>query len=178
MLSHSFQNISSTTDFWICPSCSSKDFLSRLYFTLHRLVTWGSAAATYIERLSKLQKRAARIILHAEFNAPSEHMFKELCWLSVPDRLRYNKAVLTYRAVNNLTPEYLSSLLKPVSQVHNFNLRSSENGFLFVPKTRTALCDGIFSCSAPRLWNALPRSTREANSLNAFKNNLKSYLRT
>ena len=37
-------------------------------------VTWGSAAGTHIERLSKLQKRAARIILNAEFNAPSEQM--------------------------------------------------------------------------------------------------------
>ena len=34
---------------------------------------------------------------------------------------------------HNLTPEYLSRLLKPVSQVHNHNLRSSENGSLFVP---------------------------------------------
>ena len=141
-------------------------------------VTWGSAASTHIDRLSKLQKRAARIILHAEFNTPSEHMFKELCWLTVPDRLKYNKAVLTYRAMNNLTPEYISNLLKPVSQVHNLNLRSSDNGSLFVPKTRTTLCDGSFSCSAPWLWNALPQTTRDANSLNGFKNSLKTYLRT
>ena len=68
-----------------------------------------------------MQKRAARIILHAEFNTPSEYMFKELGWLSVSNRINYNKAVLTYRALNNLTPEYISTLLKPVSQVHSLN---------------------------------------------------------
>ena len=57
--------------------------------------TWGSAASTHIERLSKLQKRAARIILHAEFNTPSDTMFRELGWVSVPNRIIYNKAVFT-----------------------------------------------------------------------------------
>ena len=141
-------------------------------------VTWGSASTIHIERLSKLQKRAARIILRAEFDTPSEYMFNKLCWLSVTDRLKYNKAVLTYRAVNNLTPEYISKLLKPVSHVHNLNLRSSVNGTLFVPKTHTTLRDGSFSCSAPRLWNALPQTIRETNSLNAFKRSLKTHLQT
>ena len=44
----------------------------------------------------------------------------------------YNKAVLTYKALNNLTPEYVSNMLKPVSQTHGLNLRSSENGDLYV----------------------------------------------
>ena len=65
-------------------------------------ITWRSAAGIHIERLSKLQKRAARI-LHAEVNAPSAQMFKELGWLSVTNRLEYNKAVLTNRALKNLT---------------------------------------------------------------------------
>ena len=119
-------------------------------------VVWCAASSTNIERqLTKLQKRAARIILHADYDISSGQMFKELRWLCVPDRLKYNKAVLTYRAVNNLSPEYISKLLNPVSEVHNLNLRSSVNGTLYVPKSRTSLYDGSFSCSAPRLWNAL-----------------------
>ena len=131
-------------------------------------MTWGSAAGTHIERLSKLQKRAARIILNAEFNAPSEQIFNELGWFSVPNRMKYNKAVFTYGALNNLTPEYISILLKPVSQVHSLNLRLADNGSLLVPKSRTAMYDGSFSCSAPRLWNALPENVRNAESLNVF----------
>ena len=100
-------------------------------------LTWGSAAGTHTEHLSKLQKRAARIILHAEFNTPSDTMFRELGWFLVPNRINFNKAVFTYRALNDLTPEYLSTLLKPVSQVHTLNLRSTDNGSLYVPKSRT-----------------------------------------
>ena len=47
------------------------------------------------EHLSKLQKRAARIILHAEFNNSSDAIFRELGWFSVPNRINFNKAVST-----------------------------------------------------------------------------------
>ena len=139
-------------------------------------VTWGSASASHIERLTKLQKRAARIILRTDFNTPSEQLFKELGWSSVSNRITHNKAVLTYRALNNLTPEYITHLLQQMSQVHSLNLRSSDNGSLYVPKSRTSLYSGSLSCSAPRLWNALPQSVRDAGSLNSFKKSLKTIL--
>ena len=62
-----------------------------------------------IERLSEIQKRAARTILKADFATPSKLMFETLGWLTVPKRLLYNKAILTYnmyKALNNLTPWY------------------------------------------------------------------------
>ena len=132
-------------------------------------VTWGSATGRHIERLSKLKKRAALIILNAEFNTPFEQMFYELGWFSISNRIKYNKAVFTYRALSNLTPEYISALLKQVKQVHSLNLRSADNGSLFIPKSRTAMYDGSFACSAPMLWNALPLNVRDAGSLNVLR---------
>ena len=136
-------------------------------------ITWGSTSSANIARLNKLQKRAARIILHADFTTPSPLMFKELRWLSVSDRLKYNKATMIYKALNNQTPEYISNLLKPMSEVHALNLRSSENGSLFVPRSHTTLYDGSFSCSAPRLWNTLPPTVKNSGTLKGFKQSLK-----
>ena len=45
----------------------------------------------------------------------------------IEKRLKYNKAVLTYKALNKQTPDYISSLLKPLSETHSLNFRSSEN---------------------------------------------------
>ena len=126
----------------------------------------------YVERLSKLQNRAARIILHADFTTPSALMFKKLGWLSVTDRLKDYKATLVYKALNK-TPDYITILLKPMSEVHTLNLRSAENGTLFVPRSRTSLYHGSFSCSATRLWNSLPQTVRNAGSLSTFKQSLK-----
>ena len=65
--------------------------------------TWGTTSKHNIERLSKLQKRAARIILNVDYSTPSSEMFTELGLSTISDRHSYNKAVLTYKALNNLT---------------------------------------------------------------------------
>ena len=131
-------------------------------------ITWGTTSNANIERLSKLQKRAARIILRADFDTPSSLMVRELNLLSIESRLKHNKAVLTYRALNNFTPDYISKLLTPLSEIRSLKLRSSENGILHIPVARTALLNGHFTCSAPKLWNALPQTVRNSDSLLTF----------
>ena len=134
----------------------------------------GSTSSANLDRLSKLQKRAARVILKSDIDTPSATMFQELCWMSVESRIKYNKAAFTYKAINNMTPDYITELLTPMSQTHSLNLRSGETGALYVPFSRTALYLGSFSCSAPKLWNSLPQAVRNSESLTAFKTNVKS----
>ena len=102
-------------------------------------------------------------------------MFQRLGWMPVAKRINYNKAVLTYKAMNNLTPSYISDLLTPTALVCNRNLRSSENGSLILPKTRTAIYTGSFAFSAPKLWNTCPTAVRLAPSLNEFKRIVKEH---
>ena len=139
-------------------------------------VTWGSTSCPNLERLAKLQKRAARIILKADFDTPSSLMFRDLNWLSVEKSVKYNKAVFTYRALNNMAPEYISNLLTPMSETHTLNLRSSENGTLYIPRAHTSLYKGSFACSTSQLWNALPQKVRDTSSLSSFKTCLRTHL--
>ena len=138
--------------------------------------TWGTTSCANIERLSKLQKRAARIILKANFFTPSKLMFETLGWLSVPKRLLYNKAILTYKALNNMTPAYITNLLTPISKTHSLSLRSSESGALCIPRSRSALYDRSFSPSASKLWNSLPQNIRIINSFRSFKTDMRNYI--
>ena len=117
---------------------------------------WENTSSSNLDRISKLQKRAARIILHANFNTPSAEMLKELRWLPIVKRLKYNKAVFTYKAVKKLTPQYIKDLLKPVAETHNRALPSSVNGALAVPRSRFSLFDRSYSYTAPKLWNSIP----------------------
>ena len=133
--------------------------------------TWGASRNLNIEHISKLQERAGRIILQAEYLTPSSHMFEELGWLSIPRCLMYNKAIFTFKALNNLTPEYITYLLKPTSETHSLSLRSSGNGLLSIPQSRFA-----FSYSASKLWNTLPQSLRKTSSLSEFKLGLRNYI--
>ena len=117
----------------------------------------------------KLQKQAACIILNADFSTPSKDMFDLLKWMPIHKLLLYNKATLTYKALNGLTPEYITHMLTPNSQVHDQQLRSSVDGTLMVPRLRTSLYDRLFSVSAPKYWNSLPTYIKNAHSLSSFQ---------
>ena len=54
--------------------------------------------------------------------------------------------------------------------------RSSDNFLLDVPLTRTKYEKRSFSALAPVLWNALPFSLRQSQSLTIFKRDLKVHL--
>ena len=59
--------------------------------SLYDSFVWGSTSTSNIERLAKLQKRAARVILHADFSTPSLQMFETLNWSPIHKRLKYTK---------------------------------------------------------------------------------------
>ena len=103
-------------------------------------------------------------------------MCNALGWSTIEKQHSFNKAVLTYKALNNLTPLYITELLIPMSQTHNRALRSTSNGSLAEPRSKTAISDGSFSCTAPRLWNQLPEVTKKASSLSCFKTQVKRFM--
>ena len=143
------KNISLETIIKICSGESEKLFYQGYILPLidHGSNTWGITSKLSIERLSKLQKRASRIILKADFDTPSSEMFNELGRSTTANRHNYNKAV----ALNDITPEYISNLLKPTFKTHNRNLRSATNGSLSMQRSRTSLFDRSFSATAPNL---------------------------
>ena len=68
---------------------------------------------------------------------PSKHMFKELQWLYLQQRVHYHTCLLVYKSLNGLAPEYLSQLFTKTSEMHSRNLRSVDNDELRVPFART-----------------------------------------
>ena len=76
------------------------------------LTIWGNAARTHMERIHKLQKCAARVIVDAPPDAPSLPLFSELGWLTVFERVEFNKGILLYKALRNMCPEYITDMFK------------------------------------------------------------------
>ena len=72
---------------------------------------------------------------------------------------------------------YLSDLIQPM--IPSRSLRSSKHAHLqYTPgaRTNTRYGDRAFSVAAPKLWNGLPISIRNATSIECFKSNLKRFL--
>ena len=94
--------------------------------------------------------------------------------ISIKNRHDFNKAVLTFKALKNLTPDYIAAILTPISETRDRTLRSTNDVSLLVPRSRTSVFDRSFSVSAPKLWNSIPSDIKASSSLAAFKLSVKS----
>ena len=99
-------------------------------------VVWGNINKVYLEKILKLQKRAARIILRADFNTPSKLLFEKLEWLTVYNRINYHKATLMFKCINNLAPEYLCSMFNSINENCPYGLKSATSNDLQVPRPK------------------------------------------
>ncbi len=83
--------------------------------------------------------------------------------------------LITYKALNGLAPQYLSELLSHYSPPRA--VRSQNSGHLIIPRISKSTAGGrSFSYLAPKLWNNLPNTVREADTLCQFKSRLKTDL--
>ena len=129
---------------------------------------------TLTQRL--VQNRAAR---NVTFTKKYEHIIPSLVdlhWLPVEYRIIYKILLLVYmyKAINGLSPSYISNLLSFCSS--SYSLRSCLNKLLQVTRSKLkSYGDRRFSIAAgPKLWNSTPASLRNTDSLNSFKKHLKT----
>ena len=85
-----------------------------------RCMLWGQCSAYNMNRLLKLQKRVARIILQADFMTLSKKMFQELGWLYFTQRVQYHICVMVFKSLNGQAPEYILSINEklPLTRIH------------------------------------------------------------
>lgn len=126
-----------------------------------------------LSRLQRVMNIAARLILQKPRDSSATELLRTLHWLRIEDRIHFKVLCLTWQSLHNSSPSYISDLIKPYDPSRR--LRSSDNLYLHVPKTRTSYGDRAFRHSAPKLWNALPNFIREQPSLALFKNKLKTH---
>ena len=89
-------------------------------------------------KITLIQKRATRIILNKPARTPSKPLFKELKWLTFPDRYNYHSALLVYKTLNDNAPSYMTKIISTANNV-TYHLRSQSHkdlSFSTRPKTK------------------------------------------
>ena len=123
----------------------------------------------------RVQKRAARSIPDKPLETPSVELFIELKWMMFPERVVYQKAILMYIVMHNLTPPYLINIFKFSGEVHDRSLRSATENLLYVPKPNIELYRDSLAYSGSKIWNSIPEHIRnDATSLQQNGQQLKS----
>ena len=128
-----------------------------------------------LKTLQLIQNAAARVLTRTNRRDHISPVLASLHWLPVKSRIEFKILLLTYKALNGQAPAYLQELVVPYYPSRT--LRSLDAGLLVIPrvsKSRTGA--RAFSHQAPLLWNHLPVSVREADTLSIFKSKLKTFL--
>ena len=128
----------------IVVSCTSEPFsaLTSLYTSIvephfrHCCSVWGCARTTEINRLQKLQNRAARIATNSSFDAPSNKLIEKLGWKTINELIGIESKTIVFKSLNEFAPPNLRSLFRKNSQSTSYRLRSTSTD-LRLPKIGT-----------------------------------------
>ena len=91
---------------------------------------WGNCSSYLLSRLIRLQKRAARLLLDADFTQSSVSLFSKLKWLPIFDLIKLRKLVLLFTILNNPdAPFFLKRKFNFLSSVRSTGLRTRASAF-------------------------------------------------
>ena len=135
-------------------------------------VVWDGCTENNSCLLEKIQHEAARIVTGLTRSVSLQKLYRECGWVSLAERRKQQKLALMYKVTHNLVPSYITDLIPPyVYEISAYPLRNRLD--ISLPPIRTEICKRSCIPSSIKLWNGLSNTTREINSLTAFKSNIK-----
>ena len=185
-----------------------KDILINIYYCLvnshlvYGIESWGSACATFSNKLVVLQKKAIRIIsgnqyfqLYGEPAGPlpaTNPLFFNLHILKFHDLFKFSIAKFVYATLCDFSSKVFSDWFKYVHEVHHHATRSSstiicDNYFdigseestyqLYICGTRLVLYgDRLIKVYGSKIWNDIPYDIQDTLSIATFKEKFKNYI--
>ena len=142
------------------------------YFRYCCLV-WGVCGIKALDKLQKLQNRAARIVTNSPYNASALPIIRKLGWQTVKDLIVNETLKMVYKCTNDEAPSYLACLFDRLSETSTRELRNTETDLL-VPFLRTTCGQKCFSSRGAKLWNSLDAKSKLTKNFKQFKSCLKS----
>ena len=126
--------------------------------------------------LQHVMNTAARILTRSPKRAHITPILEDLHWLPIRFRVEFKINLLTFKALHNQAPQYISAMIK-VKEALPRSSRSDGKNILVKPNSRTKTYgDRSFYYCSPDLWNKLPLKLRLCDNIDNFKRMLKTHL--
>ena len=120
---------------------------------------WGVYGSTALNKLQKLQNRAARIVTNSPYRMSPPPIIRQLGWQTVKELIETETVKMIYRSIHHEAPEYLTGLFQRLSETCARQLRNTSTD-LYVPLLKTACGQKCFSYRGAKLWNDLTMKVR------------------
>ena len=140
---------------------------------------WGCAGDKILQKLQKLQNRAARIVTNSPFEKASLPLISQLGWLNIRELIDFETATMVYKSLQGLAPPYMQDMwdmFHKLSDCWKRVLQSTETD-LEIPRYKTSNGQRSFSYHGVTVLSQLSPEIKTAPSLAIFKNRLKTFLK-
>ena len=101
-----------------------------------------------IDRLQRVKKRAARIVIDVPHSQPCNEILRPLLWLTINARVMFNVLVLMFRTKCETASTYIRELFTTGERRY----RSSDKKDFDIPRTLTKMTDRSIAVIGPK-WS-------------------------
>ena len=116
-------------------------------------VIWSNCDKHCLDRVLKLQKRAARIVIGADSYAPSVQLFNILKWIPFFENAKLAKCCIIYKRLQGRVPSYLTNLLVLTGETHSRQTRYAKFNIACPRVNRNTEGGRTFTVTASLEWN-------------------------
>ena len=138
---------------------------------------WGTCTEKGQNMAQRLQNAAARIVTgnFDYVNFRGEELVKEVKWETIKERRIFHTAILMFKCINGLAPNYLCDQINLLSDVNIYETRSSSSRNVLVPFPRKEIFKRSFLYDGAKIFNSLPDVLKECSNVTDFKKRYKSF---
>ena len=121
-------------------------------------LVWDNCADYLLDKLQKLQNRAAHVITDKTYDVRSTDVLNELNWKPLKHQFKNKKEIFTCKVRNNAVPESIHEMFS-IKDNQRYDLRNNENHHV-LNKPQINFLKKSISYSAASVWNDLPNTAK------------------
>ena len=142
----------------------TKHNLTSLYYALihphlmYGCLLWGNTFKKHLHKIEVMQKKAIRIICHANYNASSDPLFKDKHILKLNDIYKLLTMQFMYKIQAECVPKPLKGLFTQNLDYHDCNTRHKKD--FVILRFNNQIVQNSFIVNGPKLWNSLSQNLK------------------
>ena len=127
---------------------------------------WGNTSQGNMYIFQRAQNYAGNFDF---INYRGEDIVKSLNWPTVTERFTYLTACMMFKAINGLTPNYISDNVTMARDMHDMDTHPSRSNDVHIPPHNSAILKRSFMYNGSVVWNNLSEELKALPCLNDFK---------
>jgi hypothetical protein len=143
---------------------------------LYAVEVYANTCPTYLEKLMKLNNKLLRILQNKPLLYPVALLYNEFNTLPIVDLHEQQLILFAYKLLHlpQKMPEIFKNYFESNECVHEHNTRSRAD--LHLHRANTTYGQRCLKYKLVTLWNELPQSLKESDSVTSLKDHIRAYL--